>query len=127
MNRLIKLNEECRFYPYDGCVDKSEFIIRTPNNRQFKTSALAKNILEKLDGETSLEKISADLETQSIYLTIEELSLVIDKEYKRLNIFEQAPVEGKGQDSLPQSEKKVLPLLLHWDIIPEKAVQSISS
>jgi putative peptide zinc metalloprotease protein len=127
MNRLIKLNETCQFYPYDGCVDKHEFIIRTPNNRQFKISALAKNILERLDGETSLEKISAELETQSIYLTVEELSQVIDKEYRKLNIFEHSPFEKKDHPSLPASEKKTLPLLLHWDIIPEKVVIPIST
>lgn len=48
MQNFYRLKEACCFYPYYGRPNETAFIVRAPDNRQFKISALAKDILLSL-------------------------------------------------------------------------------
>lgn len=123
MHQFIKLNNNCRFYPYDSGRDKAEFIIRTPEGRQFKISALAKNILEQLDGATELSQVTHSLRADSILISEDELRNLIETKYTDMGIFDHAPPEGAAGER----KKGRSSFLLFWDLIPEKYVGVISS
>src|ERR687891_1099986 len=99
MQPLIKLSDECKFYPYDsGRGEKEEFIIHAPGGRQFKISRLAKEILQQMDGETSLQEIARQLNNCSISISEEQLSDLVEKRYRALGVFDNyAPEEEEGK------------------------------
>jgi len=126
MQPLIKLSDECKFYPYDsGRGEKEEFIIHTPAGKQFKISRLAKDILQQLDGETSLNEIARELNSRSIEISEEQLSEFVENRYRALGVFANYAPE---EDELELEKAKPGPttFLLHWDIIPRKYVSWVS-
>ena len=124
MQNYWKLHQACRFYPYEGRSEQPEFLIHTPHNRQFKVSALAKEILQRLDGQTSLETIADDLQRRSVEVTVEELQELMETQYRNLGVFENLP-DTKGA-APPRTAQAKLPFLLHWDLLPETYVRRIS-
>src|SRR5689334_12418793 len=100
MQPLIKLSDECKFYPYDsGRGEKEEFIIHTPAGKQFKISRLAKDILEQMDGETSLDEIARELNSRSIDISEEQLSELVENRYRALGVFANYAPEEDELDS----------------------------
>jgi putative peptide zinc metalloprotease protein len=127
--QFMKLNGDCEFYPYDGGQDKDGFIIRTPEGRQFKISPLAKNVLEQLDGKTSLGQIAHNLNADSVAVSEEQLHKLIETKYAALGIFDNHPLaqDGDGAAGPAGKPKKVRSsFLLHWNLIPQKYVALIS-
>lgn len=122
--QFIKLNGDCKFYPYDGARDKDGFIIRTPAGRQFKISPLAKHVLEQLDGKTSLGQIAHNLKSDSGAVSEEQLHQLIETKYAALGIFDGRP--PAPPDAGEQGKKVRSSFLLHWNLIPEKYVALIS-
>lgn len=123
---LIKLSDECKFYPYDsGRGEMEEFIIHAPGGRQFRISRLAKDILQQMDGETSLQEITRELNSRSISISEEQLSELVEKRYRALGVFDNyGPEDEEG--STPQVREKRSAFLLHWDLIPRKHVVRLS-
>jgi putative peptide zinc metalloprotease protein len=118
MRLPIKLREGCKFYPYDGGQDKEEYIICTPDNRQFRISALAKDILERLNDMASLEEIALTLEGQLGAISGDELREFLESQYGKLGIFENSDSQANNS----QAKSPRFSFLLHWDLIPEKYV-----
>lgn len=118
----FKLKEGCEFYPYDGGQGREEYIIRTPDKRQFKISSLSKEILQRLDGKKSLQEIAEELQSRSVAITGEELYQFLEKQYGKLRIFENYDAAPDAQGGRSPERRRPLPLLLHWAIIPEKPV-----
>lgn len=122
MQSNYRLKEGCEFYPYDGAKDKEEFIVRTPDKRQFKISALSKDILQRLDGTRSLDEVVCELEAKSVSISSNELRNLLLQQYGKLNILEgEDPELTEYNRQRPPGEIK-LPFLLHWNLIPEKQV-----
>src|SRR5215218_2566626 len=120
MHPLIKLSDECNFYPYDsGRGEKEEFIIHTPAGRQFRISRLAKDILQLMDGETSLQEIVRELNSRSINISEQQLSELVEKRYRALNVFANyAPAEADLNREKARETQSTF--LLYWEIIPRK-------
>ena len=125
MQPLIKLSDECKFYPYDsGRGEKEEFIIHTSAGRQFRISGLAKDILQLMDGETSLQEIVRDLNSRSINISEQQLSELVEK-YRTLGVFANyAPAEADLNREKARETQSTF--LLYWEIIPRKYVGWLS-
>jgi putative peptide zinc metalloprotease protein len=127
MQDCLKLKEECRFYPYDGGHGKEEFIIRTPDNRQFKISTLARDILQRLDGKTSLEEISSSLRGCSVSLSPEQLRHMVETQYAKMGILVK-PGAPEHVENYGRTRKRIgFPLLLNWELIPQQLVVPVST
>ena len=126
MQPLIKLSDECKFYPYDsGRGEKEEFIIHTPAGRQFRISRLAKEILQQMDGQTSLPEISRELNSRSIPISEEQLSELVEKRYRALGVFANYEPAEADVDT-EKARKTQSAFLLYWEIIPRKYVGLLS-
>ncbi len=126
MQQLIKLSDECKFYPYDsGRGEKEEFIIHTPAGRQFKISSLAKDILQQMDGETSLQEIARVLNSRSIDISEEQLNELVENRYRALGVFADYAPEDEDPNG-EKAKRTQTTFLLHWDIIPRKYVSWVS-
>jgi len=122
-----RLKEGCEFYHYDGARDKEEFIVRTPDRRQFKISALSKDILQSLDGSRSLDDVLCDLEAKSISISSSDLHNLL-LQYGKLKILESADAQlNNGPNSQCQPADIKLPFLLHWKLLPERHVAWIAA
>lgn len=124
MQSNYRLREGCEFYPYDGAKDKEEFIVQTPDKRQFRISALSKDILQRLDGKRSLDEVVSELHAKSISISTDELRKLLSQQYGKLNILEG---EATEYDRKRQPAEIKLPFLLHWNLIPEKQVGWIAA
>jgi putative peptide zinc metalloprotease protein len=126
MQPLIKLSDECKFYPYDnGRIEKEEFIIHAPGGRQFRISRLAKDILQRMDGETSLQQIVQDLNSRSISISERQLSELVETRYRGMGVFDNyAPENEEGNSQ--QVRGKHTAFLLYWNLIPRKYVGWLS-
>jgi putative peptide zinc metalloprotease protein len=122
-----RLREGCEFYPYDGAKDKEEFIVKTPDNRQFKISALTKDILQRLDGNRTLDDVSRELEARSVSISGDKLRDLLLQQYGKLNILESSCPDLIEQNRLNPTAEVKLPFLLHWNIIPDKQVGFVAS
>jgi putative peptide zinc metalloprotease protein len=122
---LIKLNADCKFFPYDGGLHKEEFIIQVPWGRQFRISRLAMDILQQLDGKTSLQEIAHRLSLRSIPITEEQLCKLVEKQYSGLGMFESDGVEDDALNK-QQARKTRSAFLLYWNLIPQKYVVWLS-
>lgn len=123
----FKLKSGCEFYPYDGGQDKEEFIIRTPDKRQYKISSLSKEILQRLDGRKSLEEIAQELQSRSVTITGEELYKFLVQQYGNLQIFDNAAAAPEEEVGPGVKKRNPLPLLFHWSLIPEKQVAWVAA
>lgn len=127
MQDCPKLNEACRFYPYDGGHGKEEFIIRTPDNRQFKISTLLKDILQRLDGKTSLEEISSSLHGSSVSVSPEQLRQLVETHYTNMGVLVNPGAPGREKSYARPRTKVGFPLLLNWELVPQQLVVPIST
>jgi putative peptide zinc metalloprotease protein len=125
MQPLIKLSNDCKFYPYDNGSDQEEFIIHSPDGRQFRISRLIKNILQQLDGTTSLQQITRDLNKRSIDISEEQLCKLVENTYGRMGVFENYDA-GKDHTNRQIKEKRGGAFLLYWNLIPQKYVVWLS-
>jgi putative peptide zinc metalloprotease protein len=125
MQPLIKLSNDCKFYPYDNGSDQEEFIIHSPDGRQFRISRLIKDILQQLDGTTNLQQITRDLNNRSIDISEEQLCKLVEKTYGRMGVFENYDT-GKDHTNRQTKEKPGGAFLLYWNLIPQKYVVWLS-
>ena len=122
MDDLYKLNEGCSFFPYDGLQHETSFIVRSPDNRHFKVSSLARELLLSLDGRTTLEEISSKLNARCVSVSADELRTLVSTKYHPLGIVEDTARPGRTGELKPMS----LPFLLHWDLIAAKHVGAVA-
>ncbi|HEY7910571.1 MAG TPA: hypothetical protein VIG62_01565 [Blastocatellia bacterium] len=122
----MKLKEGCKFFPYDNGNESREFIVLTPDNRQFKISPLAKQILERLDGRTSLDRVVCELQAGGMPISLGQLREFLEKQYGGLGIFDNlAASDNQARPALPAKPR--VPFFLHWDLIPKRYVAAIAS
>jgi putative peptide zinc metalloprotease protein len=99
-----QLKPGCSFFPFHNGSSDDEFIIRTADNRQFRISAAARQLLESLNQGTSLEQIYAHLSATQPDLTWEKLDNLIRRHYSAVlvcstgeNIVAEEPARPKAR------------------------------
>lgn len=122
-----RLKDGCEFYPYDGGMGKEEFVLRTPDNRQFKVSALSKQILERLDGTRGLGELVLELAEEGVDISGDQLRDLLEKQYGKLRVLENSDPDV-NQRLQPHSTSSLgLPFLFHWNLIPKNWVARVAS
>ena len=134
-----RLSPSCSFHLYDGGGDGSvgqEYVLGV-GGRHFRVSALARRILERLDGKTSLAEIAARLQGESVAITADELRTVLEQRYSRLGVLAPAAVPATPMmpgamsgavtavpADLPRGARPAgFPFLLTWDLVPQPVVE----
>ncbi len=114
-----KLSSACSFHVYDGGRGREEYVLGV-DGRHFRISALARRILERFDGKTSLQEIAAVLQQESVAITAYELRVLIEQRYSHLGVLER---EDLSPAPAPRSARPTgFPFLLTWDLVPERVV-----
>lgn len=117
-----KLSPSCSFHVYDGGREQVEYVLGV-DGRHFRISALARRILERLDGKTSLEEIAAGLHLEeSVEITADELRTLIEKQYSHLGVFERDGLAPAPEAVSRGARRTGFPLLLTWDLVPQPVV-----
>jgi putative peptide zinc metalloprotease protein len=122
-----KLKEGCEFYPYDGGMGKQEFIIRTPDNRQFKISALSKHILQRLDGTRTLDEVVLELTGEGIDVSADQLRDLLEKQYGKLRVLENSDPHLNRRLQPDNTSSLGLPFFFHWNLIPKAWVARLAA
>src|SRR5437763_4915990 len=127
MAAFFKLSEKCVFYPYDGSTDAEEFLLRLPGGRQFRISPLAKEILQSLDGKTSLDTIADRLQSRNVQISAAELQNFLEEQYGSLGVFENyLPAVTVGTTGRQPRKSPIVPIFLHWRLLPAPIVALVS-
>jgi putative peptide zinc metalloprotease protein len=113
-----KLSPACSFHVYDGGRGREEYVLGI-DGRHFRISALARRILERFDGKTSLQEIAALLQEDSVAITADELRTLIEQRYLHLGVLER---EGLAPVRAHQARPTGFPFLLTWDLVPQRVV-----
>src|ERR1044072_6937600 len=115
----FRLREGCQFFAYDGSSDKEEFIVCTPEKRQFRISKVVKETLEKFDGRTSFDEIVRSLEELSAEVSLPEFCDLLTKRYVSLGILETTSLRADNGVENTRAAKAKTSFFLHWSLIPQ--------
>lgn len=116
-----KLSPSCSFHAYDNGGGHEEYVLGFAG-RHFRVSALARRILEQLDGRTSLQEIAAGLQRESIEISPDELRNLIEQRYSHLGVFERESLSPAPPPLSRGVRPTGFPFLLTWDLVPERVV-----
>lgn len=118
-----RLSASCSFHPFDNGGGREEYVLATADGRQFRVSALARQILGRLDGETRLDQLASQLSEESIPITADQLRTLLEEKYSRLGVIED------GTSPPPESElgnrvrrRPGFPILLTLNVVPQRVV-----
>lgn len=124
-----KLSETATFHRYDNGGGQEEYVLTGTSGRQFKVSAVARRILSRLDGETHIEQVAADLRADSVPITSDQLRALLAQRYAQLGVIE----DGRAPSpDTPVSTKRTVrspgfPMLLTWDLVPQSIVVRLAT
>src|SRR4051794_35633076 len=114
-----KLASSCSFHAFNNGSGREEYVLCV-DQRQFRVSALARRILERLDGKTTLQEVAASLEGDSVPITATDLRQLLEQRYAGLGVLEK---ESLATPRVPEAASRPgFPLLLTWDLIPQRLV-----
>lgn len=118
MATYLFLRPGCSCSPFhNGSTGDSEYLLRTPDERQFRISAAAYRILSELNRGTSLEDVYAGMKAGA---TLEEFRDFVLRHYQPFLISEhQAP-------SIPAA-RPPMKMLLHHKLLPASVVGKIAA
>jgi putative peptide zinc metalloprotease protein len=121
-----KLANSCSFHRYDNGGGSEEYVLASADGRQFKVSALAREVLSRLDGRTSIDRIAADLNAESVPITSDQLRTLIEERYAGLGV-----IEGASNGPSPEATRTVrrpgFPMLLTFDLLPQRLVAALAA
>lgn len=117
-----RLAASCTFHPYDNGGGSEEFVLATAGGRQFRVSGLARRVLSRLDGETSLDQVAADLGAESIPVTPDQLRTLLAQKYLPLGILEDGTAAAPLAGSSRTVRRLGFPMLLTWSLVPPAVV-----
>ncbi len=127
MQTYLKLADGCTVLPFDTGRDE-EYMVCMPNGRQFKINPLARRILERLDGQTTLGKIVSELNADSLPLTADHLRTML-QQYINLGIVSNPDqTQPSKDDDTPPTGANAnaamagLPFLLTFNLLPQRWV-----
>lgn len=127
MTEFPRLSASCTFHAYDNGGGSEEFVLATSGGRQFKISGLSRRILGRFDGRTRVDQIAADLNSESVPITPDQLRELIRQKYVPLGIIQ----DGELPEPPPEVSRTVrrigFPMLLTWNLVPARLVGWLSS
>jgi len=125
MEHTFQLKQGCVFSPFDTGRDSREFVLRTPAGRLYRVSGLVKDVLERLDGRSTLTEVFLRLDVPLDPQSFSRVAALIEEHYLPLGILESRQGDGRsGVDAVGASLQ--LPLLLRWQLVPQSIVSGIS-
>jgi putative peptide zinc metalloprotease protein len=117
-----KLSGSCSFHRYDNGGGAEEYVLASADGRQFKVSALARRILERLDGRTHIDQIAADLASEGVPVTPEQLRTLLEQRYASLGVLEDGTMPAPPAATASTVRRPGFPVLLTWTLVPQRAV-----
>lgn len=118
MATYLPLKPGCSFHPFHNGSAAQDYILCTPDNRQFRISASAYEILRDLEAGKSLEDIHQSI-GGSEAISFAEFQQLLVTQYQAILLC--APVQPGSAGSRPRMR-----LLLHHTLIPQAIVTHIS-
>lgn len=121
-----RLAADCSFHAYDNAGGDEEYVLATPDGRQFKVSGLARRILARLDGETTIDQLAAELNQDSVPISPAQLRTLLEEKYGRLGVVVDAadPKEPVRRSTLRR--RPGFPMLLTLPLVPQRVVALLS-
>jgi putative peptide zinc metalloprotease protein len=117
MATYLLLRPGCTFHPFHNGSDRDEYLLRTPDERQFRISAAAYKILSELQGGLSLEEVYAGLPgTNATFVEFRDFVL---KHYQAFL--------ASGEESARPMARAPMKLLLHYQLLPGTVVARIAA
>ena len=124
---VYRLRDGCQFFRYDGRSDKEEYVVSTPENRHFRISKTAKEVLQRFDGETAIDDIARGLSRESVEMPISEFCDLLTSRYVSLGILERPNlVDSAAPELVPRPSIAKAALFYHWQLIPRSWVRRIA-
>jgi putative peptide zinc metalloprotease protein len=116
MATYLPLRPGCSFHPFHNGSGSHDYIVRTPDNRQFRVPAAAYEILKELDRGVSLEKIYETLPEQQVTFT----------EFYEFILTHYQSVLAAGSEAETRQSRTPTRLLLHHLVLPQPLVGAIA-
>lgn len=120
-----RLAPDCSFHAYDNGGGREEYVLASGDGRQFKVSALARRILGRLDGRTTLDEIAAELNGDSIPVTTDQLRQMLETTYLRLGVIEDGAAPERPTRRAVR-RRPGFPMLLALPLVPERVVAPVA-
>lgn len=122
-----RLAASCTFHPFDNGGGREEYVLATADGRQFRVSALARQILRRMDGRTGLEEIARRLGEEDVVITAEQLRTLLEEKYSRLGVIEDGDAPPPGEEPVHRVRRRPgFPILLTLTLIPQRAVAALA-
>ncbi len=118
MATYLFLRPGCSFHPFHNGSKREEYLLRTPDERQFRISAAAYKILSELQRGSSLEDVYAGMPGTDI--TFEEFHDFVLKNY-------EAFLASDEEAYAPRAARARMKLLLHYQLLPGAVVAKIAA
>jgi putative peptide zinc metalloprotease protein len=116
-----KLSAACAFHHYDNGGGRKEYVLCIGEGRQFKVSALARNVLSRFDGTVCLDEVAAGLNAEAVPITVQQLEAILSR-YAALGAFETGAAGQVPAAAARPALRPGFPLLLAWDLLPQPLV-----
>lgn len=121
-----RLAATCSFHPYDNGGGAQEYLLAVGDGRQYKISQLTHRLLSSLDGETTLEQLSAALKRDGIAIEPEQIDQLVVSRYAALGVFArddetEPPLALGGTGIRPK-----FPLWAVGSLVPPRPVRLVS-
>lgn len=120
-----RLAPDCTFHVYDNAGGREEYVLASGDGRQFKVSALARRILGRLDGRTTLDQIAAELNGESIPVTPDQLRQMLEDTYLRMGVIEDGAAPARPPRPAVR-RRPGFPMLLALPLVPERVVAPVA-
>src|SRR5437016_3677628 len=119
MPTYLPLKSGCNFLPFDNGSGLHDYVLRTPDNRHFRISASAYEILKELDRGKSLEQIYESVGGGTTASFTEFYQFIITQ-YRPFLLSDHIV-------QTPEPARRRIRLLLHHTLIPQHTVARISA
>lgn len=121
-----RLTAGCSFHAYDNGGAREEYVLASGDGRQFKVSALARRILVRLDGRTTLDQIASELNDEAIPVTSDQLHQMLEGTYLRLGVIEDGTAPATPPVRTTVRRRPGFPMLLALPLVPARAVAPVA-
>lgn len=121
-----RLAPSCSFHPYDNGGGAVEYLLAVGDGRQFKIPALAHRLLTALDGETPLERLSADLRSEGFEIAPAEIERVVGRYAAVGAIARPTPDAPNAPSGTPAPFRSRFPLWAVGTLLPPRPVAALA-
>jgi len=123
MSDYPRLAASCSFHAYDnGGGGGEEYVLATADGRQFKISRLARDILGRLDGKTSIAGIAAQLNASAVPISPDQLRALLEQKYAPLGVIEDGTAPPGPETRVRVVRRIGFPMLVACNVVPQRLV-----